>query len=156
MVEGGTPELADRGSGAQSGACPAAVPRGVPQSGGPGYVTWMTRRFSLGWASLVAWMLFGLVPTGTPRLEARTDRSFRPAERGQSPLGTTPTPPTDPRFTFQSPRQGWPLDAALPANPFALAVRFLIVPGPSVGAIRPAPRTPVAFPLFPTGPPVLS
>jgi len=147
------PELAARTAGSQFPAPPGP---GVPLAPGLGYVMRMTRRLSFGWASLVAWMLLGLVPVSTPALGGPAERALRPAERGQSPLGNNPTPPTDPRFSIQSPRQGWPLDTALPADPFALAVRFLVVAGPLAGTTRPAPLAPVAFPHFPTGPPVSS
>lgn len=114
----------------------------------------MTRRSSFGWISLVTWLLLGLVPASSPSIGGPIERSFRASERGQSPLGSNPTPPTDPRFSIQSPRQGWPLDAFLPADPFALAVRSLVVTDQSAGSNRPAPRAPVAFPHFPTGPPL--
>jgi hypothetical protein len=130
--------------------------RGVPRGRRAEYVTGMTGRFSIGWASLLAWVLCGLLPAGTLAVDARNDRSLRPAERGQSPLGSNPAVPIDPRLSAQPSRQGWPLDVALPADPFALAVRLIVLSGPAVRDTRPAWRTAVAFPYFPTGPPARS
>lgn len=113
------------------------------------------QRASLGWGSLLALVLLGLLPLGSPT-RGSTDRALGQATREGAPLNTAPAGLRRVDLAAEAVRPHHAAGAALAALPGQLALRLVALATGSITTGQSIRPTPVAFPYFPTGPPIRS